>query len=270
MSVLFGNGDGTFQPGVTYGSAGGYPLQIAVSDFNGDGRADVAVPYLNTVSVLLGNAGAATDKSLEAHGGDSKDGNGVSPVLTQTVVKATSGTNLASSANPSTYGETITLTALVSPSTATGTVTFQYGAIVLGSSVLIGGKATVATAALTVGPHSLTANHGGDANDLTSTSPTLTQTVVKAPTATKLTSSPNPSSLGQNVTLTATVVPLTATGTVEFLHGSTVLGRVALNHGNATLATSTLSAGPHSLTAFYQGDANDDPEPSEPLIQVVE
>ena len=56
VSVLLGNGDGTFQPQVTY-AVGVDPDAIAAGDFTGDGRSDLAVANLwdNTVSVLLGN-----------------------------------------------------------------------------------------------------------------------------------------------------------------------------------------------------------------------
>jgi hypothetical protein len=54
VSVLLGNGDGTFQPAMTY-DAGGYPKSVAVGDFNGDGTPDLAVslPGSNGVSILL-------------------------------------------------------------------------------------------------------------------------------------------------------------------------------------------------------------------------
>src|SRR2546425_8463414 len=59
VSVLLGNGDGTFQPAQSF-AAGLYPNSVAVGDFNGDGKPDLAVAagYYNvpgTVSVLLGN-----------------------------------------------------------------------------------------------------------------------------------------------------------------------------------------------------------------------
>ena len=56
VSILLANGDGTFQPPVTY-AVGSYPFSIVAGDFNGDGRTDLAVANLgdNTVSVLLGN-----------------------------------------------------------------------------------------------------------------------------------------------------------------------------------------------------------------------
>ena len=56
VSVLLGNGDGTFQDQVWY-AAGIWPSAVVAGDFNGDGRTDLAVANKdsNDVSVLLGN-----------------------------------------------------------------------------------------------------------------------------------------------------------------------------------------------------------------------
>ena len=56
VSVLLGNGDGTFQTAVNY-AAGTTPQSVAVGDFNGDGKVDLVVVNRgdNDVSVLSGN-----------------------------------------------------------------------------------------------------------------------------------------------------------------------------------------------------------------------
>jgi FG-GAP-like repeat len=65
VGVLLGNGDGTFQPVVTYDSGGVTTESVAVADMNGDGKPDLVVANLGgtgSVSVLLGN-GDGTFKS---------------------------------------------------------------------------------------------------------------------------------------------------------------------------------------------------------------
>jgi hypothetical protein len=91
----------------------------------------------------------------------------------------------------------------------------------------------------------------------TSVSPPYSHTVNRATTAISLTSLPNPSAFGQNVTLTAAVTPGNAEGTVTFYDGVTVLGAGSLSGGVATLDLTTLSLGLHpSMTAAYGGSAN--------------
>src|SRR5467141_1313807 len=91
--------------------------------------------------------------------------------------------------------------------------------------------------------------------------------------ATTLISSLNPSAFGQAVTFTATVKPATGsgtpTGTVTFNDGATVLGPGTLSGGTATLTTSGLGAGVHSITAIYGGDANFASSTSPALMQTV-
>jgi FG-GAP-like repeat len=60
VGVLLGNGDGTFQPVITYKSGGGEVTSVAVGDVNGDSKPDLVVTNwcvacANTVGVLLGN-----------------------------------------------------------------------------------------------------------------------------------------------------------------------------------------------------------------------
>ena len=66
VSVLLGNGDGTFQPEVNY-AVGEEPVAIVAGDFNGDGRTDLAVVdgYSNDVSILLGNGDGTFQPAVE-------------------------------------------------------------------------------------------------------------------------------------------------------------------------------------------------------------
>ena len=73
---------------------------------------------------------------------------------------------------------------------------------------------------------------------------------------TQLVASPGASRLGRPVTLTATVIGGTPTGTVQFKDGATNLGAaVPLVDGSASIVTSALAVGVHPLTAVYSGDA---------------
>ncbi|HVX20616.1 MAG TPA: Ig-like domain repeat protein [Acidimicrobiales bacterium] len=190
-----------------------------------------------------------------------------------TVSKASTTTALVSSVNPSVYGQAVTFTATVTATapgggTPTGTVTFKDGGTTLGTGNLNGsGVATYQTSTLSVAgsPHSVTAVYGGDGNDTTSTSSAVSQAVSKASTTTAVSAAPNPSATGTAVTFTATVSPTSPgggvpTGTVQFaVDGTNVGSPVALSAGQATYQTSSITVvgSPHSVTATYGGDAND-------------
>ncbi len=94
----------------------------------------------------------------------------------------TTSTTLTAAPNPSTFGQTVTLTAIVTPLTGgipTGTVGFnEEGTTNLGqSAVNRSGVATFTISSLTVGQHSFTATYSGDDSFTPSTSPVLTQQV---------------------------------------------------------------------------------------------
>jgi hypothetical protein len=97
----------------------------------------------------------------------------------------------------------------------------------------------------------------------------LNQTVLAVSTTT-VSSSLNPATAGQSVTLTATVTGNGPTGTVQFLDGSVNLGAlVSLAGGTATLTTATLSVATHPITAVYSGDAGNAPSTSAVLNEVI-
>ncbi|TDC20740.1 Ig-like domain repeat protein [Streptomyces sp. 8K308] len=107
----------------------------------------------------------------------------------------------------------------------------------------------------------MTATYGGDAS-FASSSGTETHTVDPALTTTTVTPAPDPSSLGQTVTFTATVAPVspgagTPTGTVTFFvsGGPTLTGTLGAG-GVATASTAVLPPGTYTVAATYSGDVN--------------
>jgi Bacterial Ig-like domain (group 3) len=188
-------------------------------------------------------------------------------------VPGATSTGLVSSLNPSMVGQSVTFTATVLGASPTGTVQFKDGAGNLGAPVtLSGGVAALATSALTQGTHPVTAVYSGDASNAPSTSGIVNQVVNPASagaSSTALTSSQNPSTLGQAVTFTATVSGATPTGTVQFFDAASSLGTAALGGNSiATLTTAALTQGTHTITASYGGDAGNTASVS-PIVQQV-
>ncbi len=195
---------------------------------------------------------------------------------------------LSSNVNPAPLGQAVTFGVIVTDPTSTpankptGTATFFDGATELGAPVELQlnlnavPAATFITSSLTLGSHSITARYSGDANYSPSVSNVVTQVInaTKSPTTTALASSLNPSGLGDSVTITATVTstaPGTPTGTATFFDGSTQLAPpfVLDEQSSASYTYASLSAGAHSITAQYSGDANFTASTSPVLIQQV-
>jgi Bacterial Ig-like domain (group 3)/FG-GAP-like repeat/Abnormal spindle-like microcephaly-assoc'd, ASPM-SPD-2-Hydin/FG-GAP repeat len=177
---------------------------------------------------------------------------------------AATTTTLTSALHPSTYGQSVTLTALVIPTIGggnpTGSVTFYDGtSALLGTSTLTLGVAALTTNSLAAGTHLLSASYGGNPVYLASTSSVLTQTVKQATSTTSLVSSLNPSFVGQATTFTATIAGHyggAATGTVMFKQGSTVLATVPVTGNTAAYTDMFSKAGTFGITAVYSGDNN--------------
>jgi hypothetical protein len=243
VSLLAGNGDGTFQAPTAstlfpVGSQATAESQsIAFGDFNNDGALDLAVAngLSSDVSILLNTVG-------------------------------TNMTFVAAPGNPS-YGAPVTLTATIAPSvpgtgTLTGTITFENGSTVIGSPMIVSnGAASIMTSTLPVGTDSVNAIYSGN---FPARSMSSSVTVSQAGTTTFL-AALTPVSVGQTVTFTATVCPgagcpASATppsGSVTFLDGATAVGTGTVNSsGMATSAAITLAAGTHSITASYPGDTS--------------
>jgi hypothetical protein len=167
--------------------------------------------------------------------------------------EATTAT-LVSTLNPSTLGQTITLSGTVhgTKTTPTGTGKLMQGAALLGSGTLAGGVARFTFATLPVGNDALTFVYGGDATHQATTSPALNQNVLD-PTTITLTSTPNPSILGQEVAFIAAVQgqKLTPSGQVQLKRGSVVLATAALSAGKATFTITTIPLGTSAMAVTY-------------------
>jgi hypothetical protein len=176
-------------------------------------------------------------------------------------------------------GESLTFTATITNTgtpgpTPTGTVTFQaftYQNLTPITTTLAAdvpldanGQAAVTTSNLAagngfLGNHFITATYSGDAN-FAGGSTTLVQKVHARGTTTTVSSSANPSGIGETVTVTATVASVPAnsgipTGMVTFQEGSTILAQVPLNgSGTTSFQISTLTPGDHTITAVYASD----------------
>ncbi len=258
FGVMLGNGDGSFQPPISYDSGGNAPYSIALADVNGDAKLDVLV---------MDASGTGNDQAL------------VGVLLNNSNLSPTA-TTLVSSPNPSLFGQAVTFTATVSSAAGTPPngeiVTFNNGSAVLGTAPLSGGSASLITSSLATGIFTITASYSGDVDFAASTSSGLRQVVNssnKNATSTALVSSLNPSTYGQKVTWTATVISsgsTTPTGKVQFTWSGHTIGSATLNSGGvATLTKSNLNADTYPLTAVYGGDAANLGSTSAVLNQVV-
>ncbi|MEI9811734.1 MAG: Ig-like domain repeat protein [Acidobacteriota bacterium] len=222
----------------------------------GTGTLSAGVATLTTTALPVGS------RSLSAVYGADANFNASTGATTHVVTQGTTTTTVTPTPNPSVTGQSVTFTATVAGTgTPTGTVTF----VIASGPTLIGtlngsGQATVTTSALEAGSHVVGATYSGDSNYASSIG-SVTQTVNPAATTTTLTSTPSSSAPSQTVTLTAAIAVTapgagTPTGTVSFFDGSTLIMTSPVSAGSASITTSSLTTGPHTLSAIYAGDAN--------------
>ncbi|MER7757761.1 Ig-like domain repeat protein [Kitasatospora sp. NPDC097643] len=197
--------------------------------------------------------------------------------LVQTVEKAPVNTTLASSANPSPFGQPTTFTDTVCaafPSThptlpPSGTVTFRDGSTLLGTGTLAPGGGTncaqtqVSFGNLLPGTHTITAQYSGDGNYLTGNLETLTQAVACTRTIT--------GTVGELFTSgqSTCIINATVNGTVHdasdgalFISNSTVKGAVLFSRGTLFGMCGTTVTGTTSIQGasgfVLVGDPGDD------------
>jgi hypothetical protein len=251
VSVLLGNGDGTFQTAVSYGSGGSWATSVAIGPLSGDGYPDlVATNYFvpeYSVGVLLGD-GNGTFQAPASYGETSAfansvaiadvNGDGYLDLLLSNLCEHDNRTCGSPDANGG-------VTVLLGNGDGTFKNPINYSS---------GGPDTVSVAIADVngdGRLDLVALNIGSST----VGVLLNDTSYSTKTA--LTSSPNPSFVNQTVTFTATITstpPVPNCEVVTFRHGKTDLGTGMTTNGVATLNTSLPKPTTYIITAAYSGD----------------
>jgi hypothetical protein len=240
-----GNGSFTVEPlvaisptptygGVTYASNSG---SVAVTDFNGDGKADLAVLTDDVVQVLLSNGDGTFKQAASIDSGAETD-----PDWLALAIADFNGDGIPDFAAMNSDAGDVTIFLAEHMLTALATV----------PNISIPGN----------GSHNIEAVYTGDVNFTASTSSTIPLTASPIVTALALTSNASHSSSGVQLTLTATLSPYssqpltTNSEKVTFFNNGTAAGTGTLSSGVATLNISSLPVGIDSVTATYAGDAN--------------
>lgn len=246
--IVIGNGDGTFQPGSELLSTSS-PATVVCGDFNRDGRLDIAAVASNTVNIFLtgqfnGLTISLTHTPRNIIGGTLGTYQIVVsnpefiPTSGTVTVRMTLPTGLAATVINGGYGWSCTLSNL----TCTRTDSLA------GSNSFPPISVTVATTmvATTVNPQASVSN-GAFVNTVTN------PTNIVLPTTTTLSVLPSSSTLGQPVTLTASMNSAVS-GVVEFFDAGNFIGSAAVVNSQAVLTTRMFAVGARAVKAAYSGD----------------
>jgi hypothetical protein len=280
--VLLGNGNGTFQGPVSYPTGLFEPLNLALADFNGDGKLDVVTPG-NFTPVAYSILRGVGDGTLQAPDSKPMRNNSFFPIasdldadgkpdlafvnnafdLVDVLLNSPSArpVNISATEGVATTVKVATFIDYDNTKTAasfTATVNWGDGTAPTAGTVTANGSGgfdvTGTHTFATSGTLNVDVQIVDSDNNFAQTRSTAT---VKAATVTSISSSANPSDFGQTVTFTATVTSTAGTpaGNVQFKDNGTNLGAtVALNgSGVATLTTAALTVGTHVITAEYAG-----------------
>ena len=280
--VLIGNGNGTFQGPVPYPTGGNQALDIALADFNGDAKLDVVAVHAlhpHSISIMRG----VGDGTLQAADVKPARINSFTPFTADFDVDGKPDLAVVNNAldlvdvflnSPSARPVNISATQGVAATVQVATfIDYDTSKTAASFTASINWGDGTAPSAGTVtangtGGFNVTGTHTyaaagnfnvevqvADSNN--NFAKTTSAATVKAATTTAVSSSVNPSDFGQAVTFTATVTSSagTPTGSVQFKDNGTNLGpAVTLNaSGVATVSTSLLTVGTHTITAEYGG-----------------
>lgn len=162
----------------------------------------------------------------------------------------------------SVYGQAVTYTASVSntdtSATPLGTANLFHGDRLLGSVALVDGQAVFPAIMIDVGPAQVRAEYEPANEDFQTSAGTVDVTIAPGATTTVLQLQPRDAVVGQGVTATAQVGPVspasgTVGGMVEFSADGDVLGQSEVIDGVATWDFNAGGAGAQDIAATYLG-----------------
>jgi autotransporter-associated beta strand protein len=212
--------------GITITNAAATPLGAGVYRLvqvgNGSSGSITGTP--NATPVVVSGSGIATGTTASISVSSGNVNLTVQNVTTNTLV-------LTSGSNPSTYGNSVTFSATVSPAPTNGeSVTFKDGATTLGTGTISAGVAAFSISTLAFGSHSITAVYAGDVTNTASTSAALAFNVNQAVVT-----------VASGITANSKTYNGTTTATIN--SNSVVLsGVVAGDSGNVVLSTNGYGA----------------------------
>ena len=257
----------------TGSTSGGTAITITGTNFTGatavgiNSVAATNVTVVNSTTITaITPAGSAGPAFVEVTTPGGFFGNQLFTYITTTT------TALTSSANPSLFGQSVTFTATVTGSSGTpsGTITFKNGSTTLGTGTLTSGTATLSIASLAVGSNSITAEYGGDASFVTSTSSAVSQVVNLGTANTPTFGTPTSTADGFTVQIinydaNFAYAGIATTGIVS-ISGAvvTVTGVAANTSSTATITTTQTNYANGSSTVTATSNAAPTPTPPAP------
>ena len=228
-----------------------------ITFYNGGSNIGSAAVNAGAASVTTSFAAGGTATLHAVYSGDYTCLSSTSNSLTMNVSgPLVTSITLQASTRYATIGDSVALTANLTPATATGTVTFYAKSIAIGSANVSAGVATLNTSFATAEYYTLTASYAGNSSWEPSASSQVSLWVTgNTPDTVVLQVEPSPLVIGYSATLTATLSPTAATGDMLFYDGSSNIGMCTIAAGTCSFVNTFMSAGSHSLTAAYSGDA---------------
>ena len=282
---LLGKGDGTFlRPAGLAGTATN--TGVAVGDFNGDGLDDAAAADIllsqRTITAtatgisVLGPGAQQVDASYPGDASHSPSISTTTPLLP--VPSVITLVAAPSSASP---GSPVSLSATVSPSPTTGTVSFYSGSALLSTVSVTGSSTSYVISNLPLGTSKLTATYSGGPLIGPSTSNSV-QIFIGAQTATSLSASTSTALLGTPVVLTATATSILGgtpiqVGQVTFTYQETVngvtfsgsFGSASLSANGTAVLTTRPAVGTYVVTAALPGTTTAGASTSTPQVLTI-